>query len=89
MSAIVESKRVAGLTFDFSGITARQAHEYFGALRRDDIMAIAEYFASGVVVNCPFGDARNPETYANLPFYGEFQDLLIAYAEASKNARKS
>jgi hypothetical protein len=51
----------------------------------NDLDIMSETLAM-VIVECPadWGDPKDPETYANLPFYGAFQDVVNDMTEESK-----
>lgn len=73
------------LSYDLSTVTAAQMDTFFRAVETNDIKVLADVFAV-VVVTCPFGDPRNPDTYLNLPFYGAFKDVLKGMIDAAKKA---
>lgn len=73
--------------FDLTKVTAREVTEFQRAAAANDIDAVA-LFMTRVVVACPWGDPGSVDTFAELPFFGAFNDLLSAWATASKNALK-
>ena len=73
------------LEYDLSRVSAREMAAFFEAARSSDIPALASVMAK-VVVACPWGDPRDPNTYLDLPFYGAFQDVIDGLADAAKNA---
>lgn len=76
--------------FDLTKVTARDMHEFIRAGRESDIPALAETLAK-VVTRCPaeWGDPRNPETYINLPYFGEFQQVIKQFSEAGAAQAKN
>lgn len=73
-----------GLTFDLRKVTAKDMKKFFAATREQDTDGQAETLARVVVV-CPkeWGDPTDPETYANLPYFGEFKDVIEAFVNES------
>lgn len=80
-----------GVKFNFRKLTAGQFDVLLKASRELDIPAIAEVFAGGVVEACPkgWGQPDDPNTYKNLPYFGEFTALLRAANEAITEAAKN
>lgn len=87
--AVLETKNgaVDFIEYDLSRITARQMQAFFAAVKDNDMQVMAATFTQ-VVKRLPGG--REPgkvETYLDMPFYGEFQDILEGMVAAAKNAR--
>lgn len=74
------------VTFDFTQISARGMGRFFQAARTNDIEGVSETLAQ-IVSDCPYGPADQPDTYAELPYFGAFTDLVEAAVQAGKNAR--
>jgi hypothetical protein len=76
-----------GLEFgNIRKVTAREMQKFFKSAQANDNEALAEFFAK-VVTKCPpdWGKPDEAETYANLPYFGEFKGVLEAFvAEANK-----
>lgn len=76
------------ISFDFTRITALQFDAFAKALKTNDIAAVCAGLAR-VVVECPYGPADEAETFGNLSYMGEFQNVLLALNEAlSSEAKK-
>lgn len=78
------------IEFNLRNLTARDMTGFFRATRENDHDGIAAVLAK-VVTACPaeWGAADDPDTYLNLPYFGEFQDVIEAFSEeAAKNGRK-
>ncbi len=71
--------------FNLKAITGFQMGDFLEAVGSNNIKAMADTLAI-VVTECPaeWGDPSKPETFGNLPFYGEFQDVINAMTEESK-----
>lgn len=81
-------KTGAELRFDLHAITARQMAALNRAIKANDIEAVAG-FMTDLCVECPYGDPKDPETFLNLPYFGEFQTVIKALAEAGRDATKN
>jgi hypothetical protein len=71
----------ADLAFNFKGITSYEMGAFLQAIRTSDIPAICEGMAR-IVTTCPYGEPGDPATYGNLPYFGEFQDVVTALNDA-------
>ncbi|KKK72798.1 hypothetical protein LCGC14_2900300 [marine sediment metagenome] len=71
--------------FDLKEITARQMGAFLKAISDNDMEAMAETLTI-IVTECPaaWGSPGDVDTFANLSFYGEFQDVINAFTEESK-----
>lgn len=76
------------VTFNFDRVTAKEMSRFFKAARENDVEAVAALMAR-VVVDCPWGDPADAETFANLPYYTTFSDVLEAMVAAGNGARKA
>jgi hypothetical protein len=74
------------VTFDFSRISARAMGRFFQAARDNDIEGVSATLAL-IVIDCPYGPADQPDTYAELPYFGAFSDLVEATIDGLKNVR--
>lgn len=76
------------LTFDLSKVTAGEIAKLQKALVNADTEMAATIFAK-TIIQCPaeWGAADDPQTYLNLPFYVEYQNVIDAWVTAGKNAR--
>ena len=76
------------IEFNFKRITARRLADLNTALKAVDIDTIAEIY-SQVIIKCPpeWGKPNNPETYKELPFFGEFSEIVAVMGEQSKNGK--
>jgi len=79
------------LTFDLTIFTARQMGTFIQATQTSDIEAISAILASGVVTACPkeWGPPNEVDTFANLPYWGEFQEVITGLAEAGNKITKN
>lgn len=70
------------LKFDLSQITVREMSPYYTAARVSDVETMASVWAQ-IITDCPksWGKPDSPDTYATLPFYGEFQEVREALNE--------
>lgn len=75
------------LEFDFTGFKARDFRDLNKALREGDIDAVAQFYAR-LITACPWGDARDPETYLSLDYVPHFNAIAVRMAEAMKDASK-
>jgi hypothetical protein len=82
------AKAVKELTFDMTRVTAGEIAALQKALRIADTETAANIYAK-TITQCPseWGTPDDPQTYLNLPYFGEFQDIVDAWFEAGKNAR--
>lgn len=71
------------LAIDLSKVTAREMNSFFKAAENRDVEALSVFFTR-VVTACPYGDPTQPETFLDLPFFGAFQDVLVAVGETAK-----
>ena len=80
----------AKVTFDLTRVTAGEVAALQKALVAADTVTAAGIYAKAAV-DCPseWGAPNDPQTYLNLPYYGEFDELLAIWIEAGKNARAS
>lgn len=76
------------LIFDMTRVTAGEIALLQKSLRTADTETAAGIYAK-TITQCPaeWGAADDPQTYLNLPYFGEFQDIVDAWFEAGKNAR--
>ena len=79
------------LTFDLTKFTARQMSTFIQATQSSDVEAISEILAGGVVVTCPkeWGDPTDVDTFAELPYFGEFQEVITGLANAGNKLTKN
>lgn len=83
-----KEEKAVELRFDLRRITAREMAVLNKAIRENDIELVAEYMAS-VCIECPYGDPKDKDTFLGLPYFGEFQTVLIALAKAGRDAAKN
>jgi hypothetical protein len=88
--AVLEAAKngtVDAVVYDLAHVTARQINGFFAAARENNVEAQAT-FLTQVVKHLPGGrDASKVDTYLDMPYYGEFTDLIEGMVEASKNVR--
>ena len=70
--------------YDLTRVTAREMQAFFRAARANDVDALAAVFARVVVDLGDGRDAGDPNTYLDMPFYGEFQAVLGGMVSAAK-----
>jgi hypothetical protein len=79
------------VTWNLKAMSARDAVVFDKAVVSGDVEAAAAALAK-VITECPpeWGAPNDPETYLNLPFFGEFGELVAGVrAEAGKLRARS
>lgn len=76
------------IAVDLSRVTAREMGAFFKAAAANDMDALAAFFTR-VVTRCPYGEPGEAATFLDLPFFGAFQTVLSAVADAAKKLQSA
>lgn len=85
-----DSNGTSELVFDLSKVTAAEVARLQKALAEGDVEFVAGVLTK-TVKQCPadWGAPTDPQTFLNLPFYVEWQQVIDGLVAAGKNAKAS
>jgi len=77
--------------FDLESFTALDMHNFLKATQENDLLAMGEILASGIITKCPteWGSPDDPMSYMKRPYFTIFQELVTALASAGNELSKN